>query len=59
MLEGRELGRAALGEALRPLLADAPDRVLRIRVDADADYQSAATALSAARRAGFEHIGLE
>lgn len=35
-----------------------PDGVLNLAVDADADYQSAATAMATARRAGVEHVGL-
>jgi biopolymer transport protein ExbD len=32
--------------------------VLKIDVDPDADYQSAATVLAAARRAGVAHVGV-
>ena len=35
-----------------------PQGVLRLEVAADADYQSAATAMATARRAGVENIGL-
>lgn len=55
------------GEAMAPSQLEArlaewnrlqPDGVLRIDISPDADYQSAATAMAAAQRAGVAHAGL-
>lgn len=55
------------GEAMAPSQLEArlaewnrlqPEGVLRIDVSPDADYQSAATAMAAAQRAGVAHAGL-
>ena len=58
-----ELGGALLAPAqLEQALADwhraVPDGVLKIDVEPEAAYQSAATAMAAAERAGIEHRGL-
>lgn len=55
------------GEAMAPTQIEAqlaewtrlqPDGVLKIDVSPEADYQSAATAMAAAQRAGVAHAGL-
>ncbi|HEU0152178.1 MAG TPA: biopolymer transporter ExbD [Arenimonas sp.] len=57
-LAGEPVTAAALPQALRTLSEARPDLLLRIEVDPDADYQSAATALAAVDRAGIERFGL-
>jgi biopolymer transport protein ExbD len=55
-------GVAMTPAAMEPVLAEwqqtQPEGVLKLAVSPDADYQSAATAMATARRAGVEHIGL-
>jgi biopolymer transport protein ExbD len=52
------LAPAQLEQALAEWRQAVPDGVLKIDVDPDASYQSAATAMAAAGRAGIEHRGL-
>ena len=58
LVEGDEIAGPALRAALADLQAAHPGRALELTVDPDADYQSAATALAAARNAGFETVGM-
>jgi biopolymer transport protein ExbD len=57
-LDGRALTVRELEASLAQSLRDQPGLVLKIDVDPDADYQSAATVLAAARRAGVAHVGV-
>ncbi len=58
LVEGDEVAGPGLRAALADLQAAHPGRGLVLTVDPDADYQSAATALAAARNAGFETVGM-
>lgn len=58
VLDGRPLAAAQLRAALRDVRRAAPATVLEIDVSAEGDYQSFATALSAARASGLETIAL-
>ena len=55
-LDGRSLAANELPAALTSLARSAPDTVLEIAANADADYQSFAQALSAAQDSGIENI---
>lgn len=57
-LDGQSLTPWQIEASLAGRLQDAPGLVLRIEVDPEADYQSAATALAAARRAGVANVGI-
>ncbi|WP_343211192.1 biopolymer transporter ExbD [Arenimonas sp.] len=57
-LDGVAMTPAALQQALAQWQRQQPDGVLKLAVSGDADYQSAATAMATARRAGIENIGL-
>jgi biopolymer transport protein ExbD len=57
-LDGQSLTPRQLEASLARRLQDEPGLVLRIEVDPEADYQSAATALAAARRAGVANVGI-
>lgn len=57
-LDGVAMTPAALERALAEWNLVQPEGVLKLAVSADADYQSAATAMAAAQRAGIENIGL-
>ena len=57
-LDGVAMTPQALEQALADWRSARPDGVLKLEVAAEADYQSAATAMATARRAGVEHIGL-
>lgn len=57
-LAGEPITAQALPAALQTLAADRPDLLLRIEVDPEADYQSAATAMAAVSRSGIENYGL-
>lgn len=57
-LAGDPITADALPAALQALSARQPDFLLRIEVDPEADYQSAATALAAVDRSGIERYGL-
>jgi biopolymer transport protein ExbD len=57
-LAGDPITAQALPAALDALSRDRPGFVLRIEVDPEADYQSAATALAAVDRSGIENYGL-
>ena len=56
VLEDRVLDR--LEQALVDWRNAEPDGVLKLAVDPEADYQSAATAMATAQRAGVGNIGL-
>jgi biopolymer transport protein ExbD len=58
LLDGRLLAPAALPAALQAVHADDPATVLEIQASADSDYQSFATALSAAKVSGLANIAL-
>jgi len=51
-LAGQVLPGVALEQALATRAAERPDLVVKLAIDPDADYQSAATAMAAANRAG-------
>ena len=55
-LDGRRLSAGELPLALKALVRAAPDTVLEIGANADADYQGFAHALSAAQESGIENI---
>lgn len=57
-LGGRSVGQRQIEASLEQRMRDDPGLVLKIEVDPDADYQSAATALAAARRAGVATVGI-
>ncbi|MFY2764024.1 ExbD/TolR family protein [Arenimonas sp. MALMAid1274] len=57
-LEGEAMTPVALQARLAQWRQAQPDGVLKLEVNADADYQSAATAMAVARRAGIDNIGL-
>jgi biopolymer transport protein ExbD len=57
-LDGVAMTPAAMESALADWSRREPEGVLKLAVSPDADYQSAATAMAAARRAGVENIGL-
>lgn len=57
-LAGQPVTAQALPATLRALEGRQPGFLLRIEVDPDADYQSAATALAAVERSGIEKYGL-
>jgi biopolymer transport protein ExbD len=57
-LDGVALTPRELEQHLADWRLARPEGVLKLDVDADADYQSAATAMATARRAGVENIGL-
>ena len=57
-LDGVAMTPAALEGALGEWRRGEPDGVLKLTVSPEADYQSAATAMATARRAGVENIGL-
>ena len=57
-LDGEAMTPAAMESALSQWRVDEPEGVLKLAVSPDADYQSAATAMALARRAGVENIGL-
>ena len=58
LMDGIALTPAQLERALADWRGRQPDGVLKIDVNPDADYQSAATAMAAANRAGIENVGL-
>ena len=58
-VDGRSVSGPALEQALADQLAREPGLVLKVQVAPEADYQSAATALAAAKRAGVANIALE
>jgi len=51
-LAGQTLPAAALERTLAARAAENPELLLKLAIDPDADYQSAATAMAAAQRAG-------
>ena len=57
-LDGVLIAPAHLEQSLADWRRNVPDGVLKIDVDPDAAYQSAATAMAAAERAGIAHRGL-
>jgi biopolymer transport protein ExbD len=57
-LAGEPITARALPAALEAMSRDGAGFVLRIEVDPEADYQSAATALAAVDRSGIENYGL-
>ena len=57
-LDGVAMTPAAMERTLADWRQAEPDGLLKLAVSPDADYQSAATAMAAARRAGIENIGL-
>ena len=57
-LDGEAMTPAAMESALSQWRVAEPEGVLKLAVSPDADYQSAATAMALARRAGVENIGL-
>ncbi len=58
LLDGQSLSPARLEQALAQWQREQPQGVLKVAVSPDADYQSAATALAAAKRAGVANVGL-
>lgn len=58
-VDGQATSGPALQQALADQLAREPGLVLKVQVAPDADYQSAATALAAAERAGVANIALD
>lgn len=58
-LGGQAVGGPALEQALADQLAREPGLVLKVQVAPEADYQSAATALAAAKRAGVVNVALD
>lgn len=58
LLEGVALGPRQVEAALAEWQHAQPEGVLRIVVSPDADYQSAATAMATAQRAGVANFGL-
>jgi biopolymer transport protein ExbD len=57
-LAGSPVTVQALPAALQALSERQPGTLLRIEIDPEADYQSAASALAAVERSGFEKYGL-
>ncbi|MCX7034312.1 MAG: biopolymer transporter ExbD [Arenimonas sp.] len=57
-LDGVAMTPAAMERTLADWRQAEPDGLLKLAVSPDADYQSAATAMATARRAGIENIGL-
>lgn len=57
-LAGQPVTAQALPAALRAIEGQQPGFLLRIEVDPEADYQSAARALAAVERSGIEKYGL-
>ena len=58
-VDGQATTGPALEQALADQLAREPGLVLKVQVAPEADYQSAATALAAAKRAGVANIALD
>ncbi len=58
LLGGQSLASTELQARLEQWRAEQPEGLLRIDVSGDADYQSAATAMAAADRAGITRLGL-
>jgi biopolymer transport protein ExbD len=58
-LDGQAVGGPALEQALAERFAREPGLVLKVQVAPEADYQSAATALAAAKRAGVANVALD
>ena len=58
-LEGQAYAPATLQAELARRQAQAPELVLKIAVDPQADYQGATNALAAAERAGVANISIE
>ena len=54
--DGQLIGRDDLGARLAAIVQRAPQVVLEIRTDADADYQDFARALAVARNSGITNI---
>lgn len=57
-LDGEAMAPSHIEARLAEWSRQQPEGVLRIDVSPDADYQSAATAMAAAQRAGVAHAGL-
>ncbi|MFQ6313671.1 ExbD/TolR family protein [Lysobacter capsici] len=55
-LDGQTLTHAELPAALKALVQAAPNTVVEVGANADADYQAFAHALSAARESGVQNI---
>ena len=51
--------RAELARALQAMVAQEPQRRLRLAIDPGADYQTVTTALSVTRNAGVEHLQVD
>ena len=58
VLDGQYLGQAALTRALTDVARGAPNTVVAIQADPDADYQAFTAALSATRAGGIANIAL-
>lgn len=58
LLEGVALSPGQIETALAQWQREQPDGVLKIVVNPDADYQSAATAMATVQRAGVANFGL-
>lgn len=58
-LDGQHVAPAGLEQLLAARRERAPDLVLKVAVDPDAEYQTATTALAAAERAGIANIALD
>lgn len=58
LLEGVALSPGQVEAALAQWQREQPEGVLKIVVDPEADYQSAATAMATVQRAGVVHFGL-
>ena len=58
-VDGQAVAGPALEQALAERLAREPGLVLKVQVSPEADYQSAATALAAANRAGVANVALD
>ncbi|GAB3387585.1 biopolymer transporter ExbD [Lysobacter fragariae] len=58
-LDGATLTAAALQASLASVARDAPNTIVEIAANADADYQSFSGALAAARNSGITNIALQ
>lgn len=59
LIAGERIGARGLPAALSAIAARRDRSVVEIVASPDGDYQSFATALSAARRSGLQHISLQ
>ena len=58
MLEGQALSRRELSTQLASAIARDPDMVVKVKVDPNAEYSAAVSAMATARNAGVENLSV-